>query len=123
MNNIKKQTAAVLVIVLLVVSLCGCQSTIFPTMIREFDEDGNAVLNTTLYDMNSRGLNIGDTVQVTIGEYSKTMPIVDTVIEDDGKLQLYCNNKAGTVSILIYNGSFELDCTAKSGDMVMIEKQ
>ena len=88
MNNIKKQTAAVLVIVLLVVSLCGCQSTIFPTMIREFDEDGNAVLNTTLYDMNSRGLNIGDTFQVTIGEYSKTMPIVDTVIEDDGKLQL-----------------------------------
>ena len=123
MNNLKKQTAVVLVIVLLVVSLCGCQNSIFPTMIREFDDDGNAVLNTTLYDMNSRGLNIGDTVTVTIGEYSKTMPIVDTVIEEDGKLQLYCNNKEGTVSILIYNDSFKVNCAAKSGDMVMIEKQ
>lgn len=123
MNNTKKQIAALLVVVLLAISLCGCQTSIFPTVIREFDDDGNAILNTTLYDMNERGLNVGKSVLVTVGDFSEVLPFVDVLIEEDGKLQLFCDNNAGTISIVIYNESFKEAYGVKNGDMVKLEKQ
>ena len=123
MNNTKKQIAALLVVVLLAISLCGCQTSIFPTMVREFDDDGSAILNTTLYDMNTRGLNVGKSVLVTVGDFSEVIPFVDVLIEEDGKLQLFTDNNSGTISIVIYNESFEEVYGIKCGDMVKIEKQ
>ena len=49
---------------------------------------------------------IGDTVVVTAGDFKSEMPLVDELIEEDGKLQLLYDSDEHSLTICAYNQNF-----------------
>ncbi len=49
---------------------------------------------------------IGDVVVVTAGEFKAEMPLVDKIIAEEGKLQLYFDSNDHSLSICVYNQNF-----------------
>lgn len=51
-------------------------------------------------------VNIGDTVIVTMGKFEKEMPLVEEIIAEDGKLQLFLDEYDRNIYVCMYNGNF-----------------
>ena len=49
---------------------------------------------------------IGDTVVVTAGSFKEEMPLVDEIITEEGKLQLFYDANAHSISICLYSENF-----------------
>ena len=50
--------------------------------------------------------DIGDFVTVTVGDFEQEMVLVDKLIAEDGKLQLFYNSDLHNLSICAYNQNF-----------------
>ncbi len=49
---------------------------------------------------------IDDMVVVTAGEFKAEMPLVNEIIAEEGKLQLFFDSKEHTLNICVYNQNF-----------------
>lgn len=115
--------AVMLVAALALFALVGCNMTPFAVSICEKTDDGTAVLNATLLELNEYGINIGDKVQVSVGGFSEELVLVDELVEEDGKTQFFCDTENGSINILIYNGDFMETNDIAVGDMVKLWKK
>ena len=66
---------------------------------------------------------IGDIVVVTAGNFKAEMPLVDELIAEEGKLQLFYDANEHTLSICSYNQNFFETCDVSSDDKVKINKK
>ena len=65
---------------------------------------------------------VGDTVLVTVGDFSEEIPFVEKLIEEDGKLQLFFDKEDHNINICIYNQRFCDTYGIEEGAKVTIKK-
>ena len=66
---------------------------------------------------------IGDIVVVTAGNFKAEMPLVDELIAEEGKLQLFYDANEHTLSICSYYQNFFETWDVSSDDKVKINKK
>ncbi len=131
-KRIKSAVAAVLIVILSLFAFVGCNDKSFAVSVCEeitfvsketkVSSESVAVLNTSLLDLNYRGIVIGDTVHIEVGDFTRDMPLVDTLVEEDGTVQLWCDLEKGTVNICIFGSNFMDNYNVSVGDIVKISK-
>ncbi len=124
MTDIKEKRTSILALVLvLAISLfafTGCTSSRFAVAVGEVTEDGNVVLKTTLLDFNERGVNLGDKVEVKIGEFSTYVTLTSEIIEESGLIQLWCDTESSYMVLTVYGERFADSIDVSAGDMVRV---
>ena len=113
---------ALMDLLIMIISLSACNTNVIKGSIIKQTDEGAAILDIMpqkLFEI----AEIGDTVVVTIGEFQSEMPLVDNIIAEEAKLQLFYDSNEHSFSIFSYNKEF---CTAYHIDInakVKIEKQ
>lgn len=100
-----KRLSVLLVLIVILVSLTACNTNVVKGTIVQKSDNSYAVLDIMpqkLFEI----AEIDESVVVTIGDFKKEMPLVDNVIAEDGKLQLYYNSEEHTLNIVSYNEDF-----------------
>ncbi len=100
-----KRLSTLLVIIVILVSLTACNTNVVKGTIIQKSDNRYAVLDIMpqkLFEI----AEIGESVVITIGDFQKEMPLVDNIIVENGKLQLYYNSKEHTLNIVSYNDDF-----------------
>ena len=116
-----KRLSVLLICIIIIVSLTACNTNAVKGTIVQKSDDGYAVLDIMpqkLFEI----VKIGESVTVTIGDFKKEMPLVDNMIDEEGKLQLYYNYEAHTLSIVLYNQDFYEVYNIPENSKVKIEK-
>ena len=100
-----KKLLASFLVVILIFSLAACNQEVVKGSIIQQTDSGMAQL-----DMMPQKLfefaEIGDVVVVTAGEFKAKMPLVDEIIAEEGKLQLFFDSNEHSLSICVYNQNF-----------------
>lgn len=100
-----KRLSILLVVIIILVSFTACDSNVVKGTIIQNSDNGYAVLDIMpqkLFEITE----VGESVVVTIGDFHKEMSLVDDLIEEDGKLQLYYNSEEHSLNIVSYNQNF-----------------
>lgn len=100
-----KRLSILLVCIIMMVSFTACDSNVVKGAIIQNSDHGYAVLDIMpqkLFEI----AEIGESVVVTIGDFQKEMPLVDDMIDEDSKLQLYYNSEKHSLNIVSYNEDF-----------------
>ena len=106
----------------MIFSFSSCADTTVIGSVVEISANGNAVFDIMPQKLMEKA-NIGDTVVVTIGNFSEEMPFVDKIVDEDGKVQLFLNREDWVISICIYNGDFCETYGIEVGDKLIIKKK
>ena len=114
--------ALILVVAISLLSMVACNMTPFGVAVCERSDYGNAILNVSLMELNERGINIGDKVRVSVGEFNEVLVLVDEIEKEEGKVQFWCDNEDGSIDLLIYNGDFMKTYGVSVGDVVTLTK-
>ena len=96
---------SILLIIIMLISLTACNTNIVKGTVIQNSDNGYAVLDIMpqkLFELSE----IGENVVVIIGDFEEEMPLVDHIIEEDGKLQLYYSSEEHTLYIVSYNQNF-----------------
>ena len=117
-----KRFISIIVIFILLFSLCACSDTTVKGSVACESTYGNAVLDIMPQKL-MENIKIGDTVLVTVGDFSEEIPFVDKLIEEDGKLQLFFDKEDHNINICIYNQRFCDTYGIDVGLKVTIEKK
>ena len=97
-----KRLFAALILLVMLFTLSACaDTTVKGSVVRE-STYGNAELDIMPQKLLEIA-EVGDTVLVTIGDFSEEMPFVDELIEEDGKLQLFFDEEDWNINVCIYN--------------------
>lgn len=110
-----------LFVVIMLVSLTACNTNVVKGTIIQDSGNGYAVLDIMpqkLFEI----AQIGESVVVTIGDFQKEMPLVNHMIAENGKLQLYYDSGVHTISIVSYNQFFCKTYNISVNSNVKIEK-
>ncbi len=126
----KINLAVALVLVACTLMLCGCSSMravavgvsepvtydyTSPYTLENTKITAVATFDKSLMELNRMGINVGCNVKISVEDFTDTIPVVSEFIEEDGKLQLYCDVESDTVSLCIWgdvshkNGEFPED--------------
>ena len=100
-----KRLSVLIIVIIMLASLTACNTNVVKGTIIQNTENGHAVLDIMpqkLFEISE----IGESVVVTIGGLQEEIPLVDHIIAEDGKLQLYYNSEEHTLSIVSYNEDF-----------------
>ena len=100
-----KRVLVLLAVIVMLVSLTACNTHDVKGTVVQISENGYAdlsIMPQKLFEM----ADIGESVVVTIGDFQKEMPLVDSIIAEDGKLQLYYDSEEHTLSVVLYNQDF-----------------
>ncbi len=100
-----KRLSVLLICIIIIVSLTACNTNAVKGTIVQKSDNGCAVLDIMpqkLFEI----VEVGESVVVTIGDFHKEMSLVDDLIEEDGKLQLYYNSEEHSLNIVSYNQNF-----------------
>jgi len=117
-----KRMLSISLVVIMIFSFSACSgTTVRGSVVRE-STYGNAELDIMPQKLLEK-IQIGDTVVVTIGGFSEEMPFVDTLIEEDGKLQLFHDKEDHNINVCIYNQRFCEAYGIEAGDRVIIKKK
>ena len=100
----KKLFASVLVVILIFCLAACSQEVVKGSIIRQADS-GMAQLDIMPQKL-VEFADIGDMVVVTAGEFKTEMPLVDEIIAEEGKLQLFFDSNEHSLSICAYNQNF-----------------
>ena len=117
-----KRFISIIVIFILLYSLCACSDTTVKGSVVRESTYGNAELDIMPQKL-MENIIVGDTVLVTIGDFSEEMPFVDVLIADDGKLQLFFDKEDHSINICIYNQRFCDTYDIEVGAKVTIKKK
>ena len=96
---------SVLLLTIVIVSLTACSTNVVKGTVIQNSDNGYAVLDIMpqkLFEFSE----IGENVVIIIGDFEKEMPLVDHIIVEDGKLQLYYDSEEHTLNIVSYNQNF-----------------
>ena len=100
-----KRLSILLICIIIMVSLTACDSNVVKGTIIQNADNRYAVLDIMpqkLFEI----AEIGESVIVTIGDFQKEMPLVDDIIDEDSKLQLYYISEEHSLNIVSYNQNF-----------------
>ena len=100
-----KRLSALLALIIILVSLTACNTNVVKGTILQNSDNGYSVLDIMpqkLFEI----ADIGESVVVSIGDFQEEMPLVDNIIDEDGKLELYYDSKEHTLSVVSYNQDF-----------------
>lgn len=100
-----KRLFILLLILVMSISLVACNTKqVKGTIISQTDESMAEldIMPQKLFEF----ANIGDAVIVTVGNSEQEMVLVDKLIAEDGKLQLFYNSDLHNLSICSYNQNF-----------------
>ncbi len=117
-----KRFVSIVVVFMLLFSLSACSDTTVKGSVVRESTYGNAELDIMpqkLFEI----AEVGDTVLVTIGDFSEEMPFVEELIAEDGKLQLFFDKEDGNLNVCIYNQRFFELYSIEAGDKVTIKKK
>ncbi len=117
-----KRVFTVFMVAVIVFSLSSCADTNAKGTVVGKSASGSVELDIMPQKIIEKA-NIGDTVVVTIGEFSEEMPFVDELIEEDGKLQLFYDKGNHCVYGCVYNQSFCDVYDVEIGERVRIRKK
>ncbi|MBE6638710.1 MAG: hypothetical protein E7616_04550 [Ruminococcaceae bacterium] len=112
---------SVLLIIIMLISFTACNTNVVKGTIIQNSDNSYAVLDIMpqkLFEISE----IGENVVVIIGDFEKEMPLVDHIIAEDGKLQLYYDPKEHTLNIVLYNQDFCESYNILENSKVKIEK-
>ena len=96
---------SVLLLTIVIVSLTACSTNVVKGTVIQNSDNGYAVLDIMPQKL-LEFFEIGENVVVIIGDFEKEMPLVDNIIVEDGKLQLYYDSEEHTLNIVAYNQNF-----------------
>ena len=96
-----KRFVSIIVVFMLLFSLSACSDTTVKGSVVRVSTYGNAELDIMPQKL-MENIIVGDTVLVTIGDFSEEMPFVDILIAEDGKLQLFFDKEDHNINICIY---------------------
>ena len=96
---------SVLLLTIVIVSLTACSTNVVKGTVIQNSNNGYAVLDIMPQKL-LEFFEIGENVVVIIGDFEKEMPLVDNIIVEDGKLQLYYDSEEHTLNIVSYNQNF-----------------
>ncbi len=116
-----KRLFLILFMLVIVFSLSACADTTVKGSVVCESADGNAELDIMPQKMLEIA-NVGETVIVTIGDFSGEMLFVDELIEEDGKLQLFLDEEDWNISVCSYNQRFCDLYAVGDGEKVEIKK-
>lgn len=111
-----------LVLLAMVLTFSSCAETTVKGSVVGESANGNAVLDIMPQKI-MENIEIGDTVFVTIGDFSEEMPFVDEPIAKEGKLQLVFDAENGSVNVCIFNKNFCDTYDVEIGEKVVISKK
>jgi len=114
-----KRLILIIVIFVLLFSLSACSDKAVKGSVVRESTYGNAELDIMPQKLLEIA-EVGDTVLVTIGDFSDEMPFVDKLIAEDGKLQLFFDKEDWNVNVCIYNQRFFELYNIEVGDKVTI---
>lgn len=116
-----KKSLAFAMAVIVALSLSSCTSKIVKGSIVSQSDSGMAVLDIMpqkLFEFAA----IGDTVRVTAGSFQAEMPLVDEMIEEADKLQLFYDAGDHCLKICIFDQDFCEKYSIPTNTSVHIEK-
>lgn len=115
-----KRLFIVLITLVMIFTLSACvDTTVKGSVVRE-STYGNAELDIMPQKLLEIA-EVGDTVLVTIGDFSEEMLFVDKLIEEDGKLQLFLDREDWNINVCIYNQRFYELYSIEDGEKVIIK--
>ena len=117
-----KRFVSIIVVFMLLLSLSACSDTTVKGSVVRESTYGNAELDIMPQKL-MENIIVGDTVLVTIGDFSEEMPFVDILIAEDGKLQLFFDKEDHNINICIYNQRFCDTYDIEVGAKVTIKKK
>ena len=117
-----KWFVSIIVVFVLLFSLSACSDTTVKGSVVRESTYGNAELDIMPQKL-MENIIVGDTVLVTIGDFSEEMPFVDILIAEDGKLQLFFDKEDHNINICIYNQRFCDTYDIEVGAKVTIKKK
>ena len=100
-----KRIVAVLVFIVCVFTLSACGDVAVRGSICKASTDGNAELDIMPQKLLEK-INVGDTVVVTVGGADRTMPFVDEIVAEDGKMQLFFDEENWNIQICVITKVF-----------------
>ena len=116
-----KRILALVLVVIMLISLSACSTNVVKGSIIQDADSGTAILDIMpqkLFEI----VEIGETVVVTIGDFQKEMTLVDQIIPEEGRLQLFYNPREHNLSIVSYNQDFCAVYNIPVSSKVKIEK-
>lgn len=117
-----KKVLTLLLVVVLIFSLAACNQEIAKGSIIGKTANGMAQLDIMpqkLFEF----AEIGDMVVVTAEGFKAEMPLVDEIIAEEGKLQLFYDSNEHCISICVYNKDFCDTYNISSSAKVRITKK
>lgn len=115
-----KRFLAVFVVIMIAFSLAACaDNTVKGSVVRE-STYGNAELDIMPQKLLEK-INVGDTVVVTVDDFSAEMPFVDELIAEEGKMQLFFDKEDHSIIICLYNERFCETYHIAAGDKVTVK--
>ena len=100
-----KKIIALIIAIACVLALASCADTYAKGTVCAVRENGDAALDVMPQKVLEK-VDVGSTAFVTAGDFRGEMPLVDKLIEEEGKLQLYLDREDWSIRICVFGGSF-----------------
>lgn len=100
-----KRLFALIFALIAAVSLSACGTKTVKGTVFDQTDDGMArldIMPQKLFEI----ADIGDTVIISSGDFEEEMMLVDSIVTEDGKLQLVYDAEEDSLSICVYNHDF-----------------
>ena len=115
-----KKIIALIFALACVFALASCADTYAKGAVCTVHENGDAELDIMPQKVLEK-VEVGGTAFVTLGDFHGEIPLVDNLIEEEGKLQLYLDEEDWSIRICIFGGSFCDAYEIKAGDKFTIK--
>ena len=117
-----KRIVGILLLIAMMLTLSSCYTNTIKGSVVEKTSNGNAVFDIMPQKLMEKA-TVGDMVIVTIGDFEEKMPVVEELIVEGGKLQLFLDRDDWSIGVCIYNGDFCKTYGIDTGKKVLIEKK
>lgn len=118
-----KRILSLVLVSIILISLSAYSTNVVKGSILQNADDGIAILDVMpqkLFEITE--IEIGETVVVTIGDFQKEMTLVDQIIPEEGRLQLFYDSNEHNLSIVAYGQDFCTVYNVPVHSKVKIEK-
>ena len=93
------------------------------TTVEAISENGDAELKAEFTELKDNGIDIGDTVAITAGNFSGEAKLADEFDENSDDVQLFYNETDGVVAICVAGADFcELNSIEENAKVTLEEK-
>lgn len=115
-----KKIIALILVLACVFAIASCADIYAKGSVCTLHENGDVELDVMPQKVLEK-VDLGGAAFVTAGDFRGEMPLVDKLIEEEGKLQLYLDREEGCLRICVFGGSFCDAYGVKAGDKFTIK--